>query len=175
MGDFSEEKESGAYCYEDGKHRQGLEPFRQIRSEIESTNRKEDASEKGNAKDLPVKMAVIEPESGPVLKTGRNPLHLRLELLAAARALPRKARPTLRPCLLPELPVSVIGILIPAFGTMGVEKLRFHFISFGDVYPVLHHRICVAEGVLHGPASNPDDVLCSHKHVVRILGIERKV
>ena len=69
MGDLSEEKESGTYCEEDGNHCQGLEPFRQIRGEVESAGRKETAGEKGDAEDLPVEPAVIEPESATNLQT----------------------------------------------------------------------------------------------------------
>src|SRR5208282_2944473 len=49
--DLSKEKESRACCEEDGKHCQGLEPFRQVRGEIESAGREETTAEEGDAQD----------------------------------------------------------------------------------------------------------------------------
>ena len=95
MGDLSEEKESCTYCKEDGNHRKGLKPFRQIRGKVESACCKETAGEKGDAEDLPIEPVVIEPESQPIFKPDPDPLDLRLELLAAALALPRNHRQAL--------------------------------------------------------------------------------
>ena len=127
MGDFSKEKEPRACRYEDGEHSQGQEPFRQIRGEVESAGCEEDAGEKGNAQDLPIEPVVIKPESAPILKPDPDPLDLRLELLAAALALPYKDRPALRPNFFPELPVGAAAVPIAAIGAIRGREGSFSF------------------------------------------------
>jgi len=130
VGDFSEEKEPGACCHEDGNHRQRLEPFRQVRGKVESAGRKETEGKKGGAEDLPIKPIVIEPEGGPILKSDPDPVNLRVELIAAVLALPYQARPTLRPDPLPVLAGGALAVPIAAIGAIRDQKVRSHFVSF---------------------------------------------
>jgi hypothetical protein len=73
--DFSEKKESGTKSYKGNKQAQGLKPCRQMTVKVDADSHKEGTGKNGNARDLPVEMVLIKPETAPALKAKMQPVN----------------------------------------------------------------------------------------------------
>lgn len=76
IGDFPEKEESGSHAYKHDKHREALEPQRQMGVEVERKSHEEGTGEDSDARDLPVKLVLVEPEGAPALESKSHPLDL---------------------------------------------------------------------------------------------------
>ena len=118
IGDFSEEKKSGTKSYKGDEHYEGVKPRRQITVKVDADSHEESAGEKGDARDLPVEVVLVEPEGAPPLEAKSEPLDSRIELLSAVFAPPCQARPLQRLQPLPVLPIGKEGVLVITGGTI---------------------------------------------------------
>ena len=118
VGDFSKEKKSGTKSYKGDKQGQWLKPCRQMTVKVDADGHKEGTGKNGNARDLPVEVVLIKPETAPALKADSEPLDFRIEPLPAVLTPPMEARPLERLQPLPVLPVGEEGVLVITGGTI---------------------------------------------------------